>query len=140
MENEIVDLILPQPFNKELALRELDFKYSSIYTKFDSHVIQLGALRHKDFARNYVKELDEIENRHTKYDEYFWYEVEKLNRNKLNKFQINFHIHPNIEKLWFGFANNSSINYKFDEIELINEHYRLLQKIYYSRLEAENGK
>lgn len=138
MYNEIVDLILPQPFNKELAIEELNKKYNVEYC---TNGIVLHSPRIKlEYARDYVKELDEIENTHSKYDQYFWSEVEKLNRNKFYKFNINFHIHPNIKIIWFGFKHNSTISYKFDEIELINEQYKLLQKIYYSRLKAENGK
>ena len=138
MENEIVDLILPELFNKEQAIEELNQKYNVEYC---TNGIGLHPPRIKlKYVRNYVKELDEIENRHTKYDEHFWFEVEKLNRNKFYKFNIKFHIHPNIKILWFGFEKYSSTNYRFHEKELINEQYKLLQKIYYSRLEAENGK
>ena len=71
---EIKDLILPETFDKEDALRELDEKYNTLFYKSDLH-LPTGFLRENDNARNYVKELDEIENRNPVYDEEYWEKV-----------------------------------------------------------------
>ena len=73
-------------------------------------------------VRNYIKELDEIENK-VHYNREFWLKVAELNKDVLTK--INMSILVYSQDLFFGG------NYNFDEFDLINEQFRFLQEIYY---------
>jgi hypothetical protein len=133
MNNQIVDLILPESFDKEKAKEKLNYEYASKF--YYSHLnIEDGFL--EIYARDYIKELDAIENTQPKYNREFWKKVSKLNKEVLDKFNIDISI--GIEQLFFyGFNDDASNDFNFHELDLINKQYRLLQEIYYSRLEGK---
>jgi hypothetical protein len=130
---EIVDLIFPDTFDKAKAKVELNKKYA--YKYLHSLDIQDGFL--EIYAREYIKELEQIENTQPKYDREFWEKVIELNKETLNI--IKWHFYINYKYVSFGFIDkiDSTPYFNFNEIELINKQYRLLQEIYYSRLEEE---
>jgi len=90
------------------------------------------------FPDTFDKELYEIENTQPKYDRVFWEEVIELNNNTLNIIGWQFCI--NDKYVSFGAINviDCTPYFNFNEIDLINKQYRLLQEIYYSRLEGCN--
>jgi len=137
---EIKDLILPEYYSIEQELKELDKKYYNIFLDNTSPTIKDGLLRQNDYARNYLKELDKIEKKKLIYNQDFWIKVQELNKEKLAEINCFINFALNGVELYFKHLDqrNYTPHFKFHEIELINEQYRLLQKIYYSRLEAEN--
>lgn len=87
----------------------------------------------KDNAKNYIKELDEIENRKPVYNQEFWEKVKVLNAKDFDRYNLNLRIHDPI--LWFIYSNDhaSSTKFEYNEFNLVNEQYRLLQIIHNSR-------
>lgn len=72
------------------------------------------------------------------YDNKFWNNVEKINQENLKKYKIEFYGINTHDRVYFVFKGSTTPLFKYDEIDLINKQYRLLQEIYYSRLEAKN--
>jgi hypothetical protein len=136
---EIVDLILPDTFNKEKAKLELLQRYCEHRTQTLVEFQEWFQLN----APHYIKELDEILNTQPKYDREFWEKVEKLNKENFKKIsiQMDFSAYYDFKKIYFNNdvkENNHKSSSYFDlhELDLINKQYRLLQEIYYSRLEG----
>jgi len=131
---EIVDLILPDTFDKEEAKQDLDIKYAEIYHNSRFSIAD-GWLENN--ASEYIKELDAIENSQPKYDKEFWEKLKELNDKTLNI--IGWRLNTNDEYVGFECMGeiDYSPNFNFNEIDLINKQYRLLQEIYYSRLEEK---
>lgn len=140
--SQIVDLILPEGFDKEKAIKELDIKYNDLYAD-QTLFLKTGSLRENNFARNYVKELDEIENSKPVYDSEFWGKIITMNRENFEKVGLELDyrcITTNIYIIAFFDRNDLKNNqyttsFNFHELDLINKQYRLLQEIYYSRKE-----
>ena len=138
MNNQIVDLILPQSFNKEKAKDDLEQKWWEAYL-FSTETTR--AIYFWNNVRQIVKELDEIENSQPKYDREFWEKVAELNNKNFEKISIRLEVsaYYDFKKIYFTNAvkennNKSSSYFDLHEIDLINKQYRLLQEIYYSRL------
>ena len=141
---EIVDLILPETFDKEKAKKELNEKYENRYSGSELF-IRDGWLENN--ASEYLKELEEILNSQPKYDREFWEKVIELNKENFNKIYIRLEFSVIVlNSLLFAdkmAENNSmlvekcSMQIPFNELDLINKQYRLLQEIYYSRLEGK---
>jgi len=138
---EIKDLILPEYYSIEQELKELDKKYYNIFLDNTSPTIKDGLLRQNDYARNYLKELDKIEKKKLIYNQDFWIKVQELNKETLYNCSIamefgNFYVQFEIRD-WQN-EIDSTIYYQPHEVELINEQFRLLQKVHYARLGAKN--
>lgn len=137
MNNKIVDLILPETFNIEKAKRELNKQYILLWEGSDTVFDEWFPL----YAPVYAKELDAIKNNQPKYDREFWKKVAELNKEKLEKMSYSIDNYP-LGHIYFFRTDDeyhykkSSVYFKEYEIDLINKQYRLLQEIYYSRLEA----
>ena len=138
MNNQIVDLILPQSFNKEKAKDDLEQKWWEAYL-FSTETTR--AIYFWNNVRQIVKELDGIENSQPKYDREFWEKVAELNNKNFEKISIRLEVsaYYDFKKIYFTNAvkennNKSSSYFDLHEIDLINKQYRLLQEIYYSRL------
>jgi hypothetical protein len=134
MNSQIVDLILPERYNKEKAKQNVLFKYVE---NFEATTLDF-AIWFAAASQNYIVELEEIENSQPKYDREFWEQVIELNKETLNI--IGWRLETNDK--YVGFECRGEIdytpNFNFHEIDLINKQYRLLQEIYYSRLEGAN--
>jgi len=144
---EIVDLILPESIDKEKAKQKLNDEYASKF--YDSHLnIENGWL--ENTAREYIRELEEIENSQPKYDRTVWEQVIELNKDNFEKISIQMLFSDLISNsLLFADKTNEgtliiikkcSMQIPLRELDLINKQYRLLQEIYYSRLERSNDK
>jgi hypothetical protein len=72
------------------------------------------------------------------YNNKFWRNVEELNKDNFKHFNIDIDGIEPLEILWFVYEYDSSSRFRFNELDLINKQYRLLQEMYYSRLEAKN--
>jgi hypothetical protein len=72
------------------------------------------------------------------YDNKFWNNVEKINQDYLKKYKIEFYGINTHDRVFIVFKGSTTCLFKYDELDLINKQYRLLQEIYYSRLEAKN--
>ena len=140
MNNQIVDLILPESIDKEKAKQKLNDVYASKF--YYSHLnIENGWL--ENIVRDYVKELDAIENSQPKYDREFWEKVIELNKENFNKIAIKLKFDVDGDDFVYFHDSWVCSNWKcspyinISEIDLINKQYRLLQEIYYSRLEEK---
>jgi len=140
MNNQIVDLILPDTFDKEKAKKDLDLKYAEIYhnSRFSIGDGWLG-----NNAREYISELEVIETSQPKYDRTFWEQVIELNKDNFSKIAINlkFDVYGDdfvyFQDSWVYSNWKCSPYINISELDLINKQYRLLQEIYYSRLEKK---
>jgi hypothetical protein len=140
---EIVDLILPEGYDKEEAKKELNKKYTKLFMD-DEVLILLGDWLENN-ASKYLKELDAIENLPPKYDRVFWEQVIELNEENFDKISIRleFSTYYDFKKIFFSNAvkennNKSSSYFDLHELDFVNKQYRLLQEIAYSRLEGKN--
>jgi hypothetical protein len=142
MSYEIVDLILPGSIDKEKAKKELNKKYTALFMK-DEEFIFLGDWLENN-AREYISELEVIENSKPKYDREFWAKVIELNKENFNKIAIKLKFNIDGDDFvyfrdsWVCSSWKCSPCINFSEIDLINKQYKLLQEIYYSRLEGAN--
>jgi len=139
MNNQIVDLILPDTFHKAKAKQELNEKYENRYSDSDLF-IRDGWLENN--AREYIKELGAIENSQPKYDTTFWEQVIELNKDNFKNVSIEMLFSKLISNSLFfldktAVIEKCSMQIPFCELDLINKQYRLLQEIYYSRLEEK---
>ena len=128
---EIKDLILPDDFDKKRAKQELLDIYIEIYNTKKLTVRELFS----KYAISYINELNEIENKKPNYNQEYCKEVNKLNTANFQKIGIYLSVYAQ----YCRFINpkddySCSISFEFNELELINKQYRLLQEIYYSRL------
>ena len=133
MKKQIVDLILPDTFDTENAKKELIKNYNYLWWDTDSPFEEWFPI----FAPIFVRELKEIENSQTKYDRTFWEKVIELNDKTLNIINWRFNIDDKYVEFDFRDKIDCTPYFNFNELDLINKQYRLLQEIYYSRLEEK---
>jgi hypothetical protein len=129
---EIRELVLPDiRFDRALALAKLDKKYDEIYRNNNLY-IEDGWLRENDNARNYIKELEEIEKHIDGYSVEYWKNVRELNKNLLKVLGIRFDIviDGGVSFLYFEYGDGAeTINFKLDEIEKIKLTFRYIQEL-----------
>jgi hypothetical protein len=131
---EIVDLILPESIDKEKAKQKLNDEYASKF--YYSHLnIENGWL--ENTAREYIRELEEIENSHPKYDRTVWEQVIELNKDNFRKMQTSLIVYNKFIYFEDYTVGRESLNFEMHELDLINKQYRLMQEIAYSRLEGK---
>lgn len=133
--SEIVDLILPKIITQmqlELKIYEAVEKYLSQNNRQWSETSIIDNIAPIKIIRDKIVEANQ-----TTYNFDFWLNVERLNRDKMvkiNKILLvgseNIHFEDRIDFM-------TTQKFKLNEIDLINKQYRLLQEIYYSRLEAK---
>jgi hypothetical protein len=135
MNYEIVDLILPEGYDKEKAKKELNKKYTKLFMD-DEVLILLGDWLENN-ASKYLKELKEIENSQPKYDREFWEQLKELNKDNFRKMQTSLIVYNKFLYFEDYTVGRESLNFEMHELDLINKQYRLMQEIAYSRLEEK---
>jgi hypothetical protein len=133
MNNQIVDLILPERYNKEKAKQNVLFKYVE---NFEATTLDF-AIWFAAASQNYIVELEEIENSQTKYDREFWEKVIELNKENFRKMQTSLIVYNKFIYFEDYTVGRESLNFEMHELDLINKQYRLMQEIAYSRLEGK---
>ena len=128
---EIVDLILPEVSDTEKAKKELIIDYRDLWCDTDYPFEKWFPI----FAPIFVRELKEIEKTQPKYDREFWVKVKELNKDNMDKSKLSLEVGE--FRLWLNFEGIAINYFAFNELDLINKQYRLLQEIYYSRLEGK---
>lgn len=134
---EIKDLILPEAFiDKKDAISRLNKKYAEDYISSELDISN-GWLEIK--APYYLAQLREIENRIISYNFDFWLQVYQLNKDNLIELGMGFHFkkNPKLVSIYNNWkrTNVTQIWFHFNELELLNKQYRLLQEMYYSRVQ-----
>jgi len=144
---EIKDLILPNSNTAvDITIRQQVEDYldknmtpamRKAYNHIDGDILSI--------VMNFIDDLKAIKDQVIKenkvnYNKEYRIKVAELNKEKLAEINCFINFALNGVELYFKHLDqrNYTPHFKFHEIELINEQYRLLQKIYYSRLEAEN--
>jgi hypothetical protein len=141
--SEIVDLILPEPNNKAKALEKLNKKYSisisipnTNSTNSGYMAVNIGSYL-QEHAREYVKALDEIENQIPVYNQEYWQEVAKINQLYVTN-DIRFEFYN--ESLHFVYKGEIIFRkFMYDEIEIIKDTYKYLQRLKKSEQTNENS-
>lgn len=135
--NEIVDLILPSIYyDKAKALQELNKKYLIEYENINPQAGLLLDSLHK-LSKKLLLDQELIEYRYPPYDVNFWLQVAELNQTTLKKINYQLCFTGRNKVIYFTTISNyrykSIIYFWLDEIDAINNQYKLLQQRYYSR-------
>jgi len=141
---KIVDLILPEILSQK-QLENKIYDAAEIYLLENNRDWSETAIIDNIDAIKKIKDKIIDKNSQPKYDREFWEKVIELNEDNFKNVSIemDFSAYYDFKKIYFTNAvkennNKSSSYFDWREIDLINKQYRLLQEIYYSRLEGKD--
>jgi len=135
MLDKIVDLKLPVKFTEQEEQAEI---YTRVLEYAQANRIPLNVfdiIPHLDKI-NEIKEQVKNENS-PKYNSTYWGTVDLLNRDILNK--IGWELNVSAYIFFINDDDERTPDYNYYEVELINKQFRLLQEMYYTRLELLTG-
>jgi hypothetical protein len=142
MDNQIVDLILPNVLTQK-QLENKIYDAVEIYLLENNREWSETAIIDNIDAIKKIKDKIIDENSQPKYDREFWEKVIELNKDNFEKIAIKLYFDFDeyytvyLYDSWVSISWKCSPYINFNEIDLINKQYRLLQEIYYSRLEEK---